>query len=271
MFNQVLTQQTGRTKMHTEFDTMSPARQIYIQKRAQKKGLTVEAYITRNQPKARQYPFTMQEDAQFTIIKAITDAAKHQVAQMGKAYKTEYEQAGGKMTAETDNIYNNPTDPVRGVNGSLDTDRLCYTYLVTIGTHTVGMVQTGTTIDDDQKPIGTFINDVYIRPEYRGWGIATRIYQYCVDRLQSNAITISYDRVRGRCDYWSKWFNRWIIDPHFLLQKPNGQALMVLTSAEHQSDVQGEMTESSVDTNMNNYFKGLKKLQQKMARQMEPA
>jgi len=257
--------------MHTEFDKMSPARQLYTQKRAKKKGMTVEAYIVRNQPKPRQYPFTMQEDAQFKVTKVNTDKEKHQVANMLKAYRTDYEQAGGHMTSETTYIIANPTDPVRGVNGTVDTERFCYTYLVSIGTHTVGMVQTGTTVDNDQKPVGTFINDVYIKPEYRGWGIATRIYQYCVDHLQSNAITISYDRVRGRCDYWSKWFNKWIIDPQLLLQKPNEQALMVLTSADHQSDVQGEMTESSVASNMNNYFKGLRKLRQKMARQMVPA
>ena len=257
--------------MNTEFDTVSPARQLYIQKRALKKGLTVEAYITRNQPKPRPYPFTMQEDAQFTITKVTTDAAKHQLAEMGRAYKTEYEQAGGKMTAETDRIFDNPTDPVRGVNGSLDTDSMCLYHMVTIGTHTVGMVQTGTTIDEEHNPVGTFINDVYVRPEFRGWGVSTRIYQYCVDNLQSNAITISYDRVRGRCDYWSKWFDRWIIDPHYMMQKPDGQALMVLTSEGHQSDVQGEMTESSVATNMNNYFKAVRKIQKKAKRQMEPA
>lgn len=254
--------------MNREFDSLSPARQLYIQKRAQNKGLTVEAYRTRNQPKPKQYPFTLQEDAQFTITRVTTAAAKHQVAEMGRAYKTDYEQAGGRMTAETSYIFENPTDPVRGVNGSLDSDRMCFYHLVTMGTHTVGMVQTGTTIDDENKPIGTFINDVYIRPEYRGWGIATRIYRYCVDRLGSNAITISYDRVRGRCDYWSQWFDRWIIDPHYMMQKPDDQALMVLTSAGHQSAVQGEITESSVATNMNNYFKALVKIQKKMKRQM---
>ena len=257
--------------MNTKFNTMSPARQQYTQKRAEKKGMSVVEYLTRNQPKPRRYPFSQIEDAQFAVILATTDTEKRQIATLMSAYKTAYEEQGGKMTDLTDRIIARPTDPVSGINGTDDTERMCYTYLVSIGTHTVGMVQTGTTIDSAGKPIGTFINDVYVRPEYRGWGVSTRIYQYCVNHMRSNAITIAYNRVKGKCEYWSQWFNRWVIDPYYMLQKPNGQALITLTSADYQSRVQGLTTETSLKRNIDLYFKALKRLQMQMAAPRVPA
>ena len=254
--------------MTTTFDTMSPARQLYIQKRAMKQGVSVEEYVMRNKPKPRVYPFTQIEDSQFTVSKTITDQAKHRVAEMLTAYKTEYESQGGKMTALTNQIIANPTDPVIGINGTDDEANFSATYDVMIGTHTVGFVQLGSTVDEAGEIAGTFINDVYVKPQYRGWGISTRIYQHCVQLLNSTSITISVDRVRGRCEYWSQWFTRWIVDPHHVLQQPNEKALITLTTDPHQSEIQGELTEHSLSKGITVYFKALKRAQKTMARQM---
>lgn len=244
-----------------DFNSLSPARQQYISDRAIKKGLTVEQFVTRNQPTPRVYPFTQIEDSQFTVSKTHTDEAKREVAEMLLAYKTEYEAQGGRMTALTNEIIANPTDAVIGFNGTDDGANLSATYTVKIGTHTVGFVQTGSTIDTDGEISGTFINDVYVRPQYRGWGVSTRIYQYCVQTLNSNSITISVDRVKGKCEYWSQWFHRWIVDPQYMLQRPNGKALITLTTELHQSQVQGLLTEHSLAYRIEDYFRALKRLQ----------
>jgi len=254
--------------MTTKFDTMSPARQLYIQKRAMKRGVSVEEYVMRNKPKPRVYPFTKIEDAQFTVSKTHTDAAKLEVAEMLTAYKTEYEAQGGRMTALTDMIIANPTDAVIGFNGTDDEANRSATHTVKIGTHTVGFVQLGGTVDGEGEIAGTFINDVYVRPQYRGWGVSTRIYQYCHQNLNSRSITISVERVRGRCQYWSQWFDRWIVDPYHMLQRPNDKALITLTSELHQSKVQGLLTEQSLSEGIEYYFRALKRAQKTMARQM---
>lgn len=246
-----------------DFNSLSPARQQYITSRAMKKGLTVEQFVTRNQPQPRVYPFTQIEDSQFTVSKTLTDQAKHKVAEMLTAYQTEYEAQGGKMTALTDMIIANPTDAVIGFNGTDDGANFSATYDVMIGKHTVGFVQLGSTLDTEGEIAGTFINDVYVRPQYRGWGVSTRIYQYCVQHLNSNSITISVDRVRGRCEYWSQWFSRWIVDPHHMLQRPNGKALITLTSELNQSQVQGLLTEDSLAYTIEKYFRALKQLQKR--------
>lgn len=246
-----------------DFNSLSPARQQYISKRAMKKGLTVEQFVTRNQPKPRVYPFTQIEDSQFAISKTLTDEAKHKVAEMLASYKAEYEQQGGRMTALTNQIIANPTDAVIGINGKDDEANMSATFDVMVGTHTVGFVQTGATLDLEGEIAGTFINDVYVKPEYRGWGVSTRIYQHCVQHLNTKSITISVDRVRGRCEYWSQWFDRWIVDPHHMLQRPNDKALISLTSELHQSPVQGLLTEHSLAQRIEGYFRQLKRLQKR--------
>lgn len=256
--------------MNTRLDQVSPARLRYIQRRAQRLGLSPEAYLERNLPRPRSYPFGLVEDAQFRIDPVATPQEKLEAAGLVRDFLTEYQQQGGNIKGATHDMLARPQDPVMGINGAEDQRRGCCFYLVRIGQHTVGSVQLGTTVNQHRQPTGTFLNDVYVRPEYRGWGISTRIYQYCVANLRLESIMLSWDRVRNRTEYWSQWFDCWYVEPYVMLQEPNDKALISLSRQDRDGvermPILGEMTEQSLTREMGIYFRALNQIRQKLTR-----
>ena len=205
------------------YKELSPARQAYIAKQASKKGLNIADYLDSKLPAKKVYPFGKIEDSQLALVYADTKSLKKKAGAMLKDYTDEYRAQGGGIVPLTYQIIANPTEPAYGINGSDSTHEK--TYVIQVGEKTVGWVQTGMW--------DGYLNDIYIKPEYRGWGVATRVYHKLFNEMGLTEIHIAYNRVIENVDYWSKWFSHFYIQD--IMQEPNKQILIFLTK--HQEKV----------------------------------
>lgn len=210
--------------MNTEFDTLSPARRAYIERQASKKGLTVEAFITRNHVPVRQYPFTQQEDA--TMRLEPQHRATQEMIDLYDAHRSDY--GDDKMK---DNFY--------AVG-----EEITNYQLVKIGEHTVGFIMTLSCANSN----GEFqvLENVYVKPEFRGWGVATRIYRLAI-AAGITGITLAWDRIASanQQEFWSKIGYRTI---HLMAgQASAADSLVFLTThTQRTSPVQWPLSEAAL-------------------------
>jgi len=191
-----------------KYNELSPARQLYVKKQADKQGITLKQYLdakygTKDQVK--KYPFTQQEDATFRLERL--DHITTEMADLYNAYADEYGKAD-----------------VAPLRDSELTEQDNW-YLAKIGSHTVGFVMS-------LKANNTgLIENVYVKPAYRGWGVAERIYKESI--AQGNTlITLAWNRINTAKQqaYWSRVGYRSL---HLMMgQATAGESLVYLSTKE---------------------------------------
>lgn len=144
----------------------------------------------------KQYPFTLQADATFRFEPVGEQLAEWR-EMVGNFYK-DYLDAGDSLSDEagrgTAMIIPGLTDDI-------------HDYLVKIGDDTVGWVTiksmdailNGQSVGEDTR-----IENVYVKPEFRGFGIAQRIYEKCINEHHATQIHLSFARISGpnNQQYW---------------------------------------------------------------------
>lgn len=146
----------------------------------------------------KQYPFTQQADATFRFEPVSREEMAEWREMVGDFYR-DYQAAGDSLseaaaTASTAMILPNLTADIDD-------------YLVKIGDETVGWVEikrlqavlNGQSAGEDIR-----IENVYVKPEFRGFGIAKRIYQKCIQEHGATQIHLSFARISGPYNqqYW---------------------------------------------------------------------
>lgn len=124
------------------------------------------------------YPFTKSGDSGFHF-QEITVADK-EFADMFTAFQIDY--------AKIDNLTINGEDLMLGKQLRPD----LYFKVINDG-KTVGFINRFPIKNESGS--GYAIEDVYVKPEYRGCGVATRIYQHAIHNYQVLAMTLSWQRV----------------------------------------------------------------------------
>jgi len=168
-----------------KYKDLSPARQLYVKKQADKQGITLKAYLDAKygtKEQVKKYPFTQIEDATFRLEPQHT--ATQEIIDLYKAHRQDY--GDDKIK---DNFYDVG-------------EEITNLQLVKIGDHTVGFIMTL----DGISPKGKFslLENVYVKPQYRGWGVASRIYRQAIDSGIAG-ITLAWDRITTQKQqaYWS--------------------------------------------------------------------
>jgi GNAT superfamily N-acetyltransferase len=179
-----------------DFETLSPARQLYVINRAKKKGISVEEFLGRKQPAPepeRKYPFSKIEDADFRLTLATQPSQED--CDLHNAYMKEY-----SLEDYIDVVEIQPTKPIGGF------------WKATIGSHTVGFFSEHrfTLVTSGKQERG--IEHLYVKPEYRGWGVAERIYRKAIE-MGFRSITLSWHRIETerQQQYWHSIGYRYLI------------------------------------------------------------
>jgi GNAT superfamily N-acetyltransferase len=139
------------------------------------------------------YPFSKQQD-NLQFVEPKTEVQLLDLARQKKMAIEDYWCTGGLL----DETYLSPDEPVKN-------DNIAYK-LVTVGDHTVGFIKTvGIGTKDKSRiiaPNDAILSTVYVKPEYRGWGVASRIYQAIDTPLE-----LSLHRIKDKMGYWQKFYN----------------------------------------------------------------
>lgn len=143
----------------------------------------------------KDYPFTQQADATFRFepIGENIDEWREMVA----GFYKDYEASG---------------DWLNGERGDMSTATILPNligddYLVKIGDKTVGWVtimQLTALANCVEVGTDSRIENVYVKPEFRGFGLAKRIYHKCIQEYDATQIHLSYARISGSVNqqYW---------------------------------------------------------------------
>lgn len=139
------------------------------------------------------YPFSKQQD-NLQFVEPKTEVQLLDLARQKKMAKEDYWCTGGLC----DETYLSPDEPT-------NSEMISYK-LVTVGDHTVGFIKTvGIGTRDRSQiiaPNDAILSTVYVKPEYRGWGVASRIYQAIDAPLE-----LSLHRIKDKMGYWQKFYN----------------------------------------------------------------
>jgi GNAT superfamily N-acetyltransferase len=154
------------------------------------------------------YPFSKQGDSNFKFIP--TDIVTSEYKEMFTNFFIDY--------SKTDNCG----------SGSVELgDRILEsTYLINIDNKTVGFIKISAA---NGVVTANAIHVVYVKPEYRGFGIAKRTYQHAIQNYNCKLIQISY----GRCSMLSQiemWRSVGFIGAIMVPAQSSTRGLVVLTT-----------------------------------------
>lgn len=142
---------------------------------------------------SKTYPFSKQQD-NLQFVSPKSEVQLLDLARQKKMAIEDYWCTGGLL----DETYLSDSEPVQN-------DNIAYK-LVTVGDHTVGFIKTvGIGTKDRSKiiaPNDAILSTVFVKPEYRGWGVASRIYQAIDAPLE-----LSLHRIKDKIGYWQKFYD----------------------------------------------------------------
>jgi GNAT superfamily N-acetyltransferase len=197
-----------------KYKDLSPARQLYVKKQADKKGITLKEYLDAKygtKEQVRKYPFTKIEDATFRL-----ERVEYITTEMADLYNTYADEYGKDDVA-----------PLR----DSELREQDHWYLAKIGSHTVGFVMNLRANNKKGADTG-LIENVYVKPAYRGWGVAERIYKESI-RQGNTLITLCWARIstQKQQDYWSRVGFRSL---HLMMGQASADNSLVYLSTEEQ-------------------------------------
>jgi ribosomal protein S18 acetylase RimI-like enzyme len=192
------------------------------------------------------YPFTKSGDSGFHF-QPITVADK-EFADMFTAFLNDY----GKL----DNISPNGAEWQEG-----DTLDKAFTYKVINDGKTVGFFERAKI----EGALSTYaIENVYVKPEYRGCGVATRIYQHAIHNYECKVMSLSWQRVNTLAQidtYLAAGFKGLMIEPG---QVGTARGLCALVTEPVHSPLYFELDKKSIMRARNHSQKICEKLTRKM-------
>ena len=140
-----------------------------------------------------EYPFTKQGDGKFAVVPVQSSEAK--LAKMIKCFADDYVKIDNVGRIADQNVHDLVTEHLPRV---MNTGRQFF--YITVAAHTVGYLELMKNSQGD-----LCLEVIYVKPEYRGNGVAERTYRYAIQEMGVTAMEITYQRVNtpAMADYFN--------------------------------------------------------------------